>query len=73
VRAQLATLPYVANTVLTNVSGHPALGVPAGLSGDGMPVGVQLIARRGEEGLLLALAAQLEASRPDFWPGVRTP
>jgi amidase len=73
VRAQIATLPYVANTVLTNVSGHPALGVPAGLSGDGMPIGVQLIARRGEEGLLLALAAQLEASRPDFWPGVRTP
>ena len=73
VRAQVATLPHVANTVLANVSGHPALGVPAGLSSDGMPVGVQLIARRGEEGLLLALAAQLEASRPDFWPGVRRP
>ncbi|GAA4395228.1 amidase [Ornithinibacter aureus] len=73
VRAQVATLPYVANTVLTNVSGHPALSLPAGLSVTGLPIGVQLIARRGEEGLLLAVAAQLEASRPDFWPGVATP
>ena len=73
VRAQVATLPYVANTVLTNVSGHPALALPAGLSASGLPIGVQLIARRGEEGLLLAIAAQIEASRPDFWPGVATP
>ena len=62
VRAQVATLPYVANTVITNVTGHPALSIPAGVSAGGLPIGVQLVARRGEEGLLLALAAQLQAA-----------
>lgn len=66
VRAQLATLPYVANMVITNVTGHPAISVPAGLSEEGWPIGVQLVARRGREGLLLAVAAQLEQEQP--WP-----
>lgn len=64
VRAQLATVPYVANTALANVTGHPAISIPAGLSREGWPIGVQLIARRGAEGLLLALAHQREKSRP---------
>ena len=46
------------------VTGHPAISIPAGLSREGWPIGVQLIARRGAEGLLLALAHQLEKSRP---------
>ncbi len=62
VRAQVATLPYVSNTVLFNVSGHPSMSVPAGVDGHGVPIGVQLVARRGREDLLLSLAAQLERS-----------
>lgn len=69
-RAQLRTTPYVANTVLTNVTGHPALSVPMGRSLEGWPIGVQLVARRGGDGLLLALARQLERVAP--WP-VRVP
>jgi amidase len=38
----------------------PAVSVPAGLH-DGLPVGVQLVARSGQEWRLLALAEQLEA------------
>ena len=68
VRAQLRSMPYVANTALTNVSGHPTLSVPGGRSREGWPIGVSLIARRGAEGLLLAVAAQLERERP--WPGL---
>lgn len=43
-----------------NVTGQPAMSVPAGLTEDGLPLAVQLVARPGEEALLLALAAQLE-------------
>ena len=63
VRAQLATVPYVANTAIANVTGHPAISIHAGLSREGWPIGVQLIARRGAESLLLALAHQLEQTR----------
>jgi Asp-tRNA(Asn)/Glu-tRNA(Gln) amidotransferase A subunit family amidase len=49
-----------------NVSGHPASSVPAGLAPDGVPVGLQLVARHGEEGLLLRVAAELERLAP--WP-----
>ena len=44
-----------------NLTGQPALAIPAGTSDDGMPVGVQLVGRKGEDATLLALAAQLEA------------
>jgi amidase len=44
-----------------NLTGQPSLAVPAGLSEDGLPIGMQLVGRHGEEGTLLALAAQLEA------------
>jgi amidase len=49
-----------------NVAGWPAMAVPAGLDPRGMPLAVQLVARPGGEGLLLALAGQLEQLRP--WP-----
>ena len=68
VAAQLATMPYVANTVVFNVSGHPALSVPAGVDRHGIPIGVQLVARRGREDLLLTLAAQLERDAPWLAP-----
>jgi amidase len=47
-----------------NITGQPAAAVPAGFSGDGLPLSVQLAGRPGEEGTLLSLAAQLEAERP---------
>jgi amidase len=43
-----------------NLTGHPSVSVPAGLSEDGLPIGVQLVGRHGEEATLLGLAAQLE-------------
>ena len=47
-------------TVPWNVTGQPALSVPAGLTADGLPLAVQLVGRPGEEALLLSLAASLE-------------
>lgn len=69
VRSMITSLPLVTNTTLANVTGHPSISVPAGLDGNGVPIGVQLMARRGREDLLLALAAQLERDQPGgAWP-----
>jgi amidase len=43
-----------------NLTGQPSLSVPVGRSDDGLPIGMQLVGRHGEEATLLALAAQLE-------------
>jgi amidase len=48
-----------------NVLGWPAISVPAGLTADGLPFGVQLIGPANSEATLLALAAQLE--RVERW------
>ncbi|REE96575.1 amidase [Thermomonospora umbrina] len=49
-----------------NVSGHPAISIPAGLASDGTPVGLQAVTRPGEESTLLHLATALEHLQP--WP-----
>lgn len=46
-----------------NVLGWPAMNVPAGFTGDGLPVGAQLLGPAGGEERLVSLAAQLEADR----------
>ncbi|MGW5617849.1 amidase family protein [Streptomyces sp. NPDC003877] len=48
-----------------NLSGHPALSLPAGLGSDGCPAGLQLVAAHGREALLLAVAREAEARLPD--------
>ncbi|GAB3172309.1 amidase family protein [Streptomyces incanus] len=53
----------VYSTALTwafNVSGHPALSLPAGFGTDGCPAGLQLVAPHGREALLLAVAGAAE-------------
>jgi aspartyl-tRNA(Asn)/glutamyl-tRNA(Gln) amidotransferase subunit A len=52
-------------TMPANMTGNPAVSIPAGLL-DGMPVGMQIIARHHEEQLLLDLALAAERERP--WP-----
>lgn len=57
-RKQLQAYP---NTQLFNITGQPAISLPVHRTAEGLPVGVQLAARIGGEGLLLRVAAQLEA------------
>lgn len=58
-------------TCAFNASGCPAMSVPATLSAEGLPIGAQLGAGFGRDGLLFALAGQLERARP--WAGRRPP
>ena len=53
-------------TIPANISGYPAISIPAGLTSNGLPVGLQAYARRHEEALLLDLALAVERTRP--WP-----
>ena len=52
-------------TIPANLTGHPAVSIPAGVI-DGMPVGLQVIGHHHEEQLLLDLARIAERERP--WP-----
>ena len=50
-------------TYLTNFSGHPSASIPAGLAG-GLPVGMQIIGRRGADVDVLAASAAFERVHP---------
>jgi amidase len=47
-----------------NLTGQPAISIPAGFGADGLPLSVQLVGRHGSEELLYSLAGQIEAQRP---------
>jgi amidase len=51
------TAPY-------NMSGQPAVSIPLHWTAAGLPIGVQLVGRPGDETTLVRLAAQLEAAAP---------
>jgi Asp-tRNA(Asn)/Glu-tRNA(Gln) amidotransferase A subunit family amidase len=54
-------------TVWFNITGQPAMNIPIGYTAAGLPVGVQAVARFGDEATLFRLAAQLEVAAP--WIG----
>ena len=47
-----------------NITGQPAASLPLHWTPDGLPVGVQVVARFGQEETLLSFAAQIEQARP---------
>ena len=61
-------------TVTANLAGLPGLSVPAGLSGEGLPLGLQLIGRALDEETVFALGAVVEGgadfrAKPERWWG----
>jgi amidase len=58
-------------TPMFNLTGQPAIAIPAGFGDDGMPLSVQLVGRPGDEATLYSLAAQVQAARP--WAQQRPP
>jgi amidase len=53
--------PY---TAMSNLSGQPAVNVPLHWNADGLPIGVMLAGRIGDEATLISLSAQLEQAQP---------
>jgi aspartyl-tRNA(Asn)/glutamyl-tRNA(Gln) amidotransferase subunit A len=52
-------------TIISNVYGNPAVSIPAGTI-DGLPIGMQVLARHHEDALLFDVALAVERERP--WP-----
>lgn len=52
---------FIAFTAPWNLTGQPAISVPAGFDEHGVPIGAQLVARPGREDVLLTLAKALES------------
>jgi aspartyl-tRNA(Asn)/glutamyl-tRNA(Gln) amidotransferase subunit A len=52
-------------TIVSNIYGNPAVSIPAGTV-DGLPVGMQVLARHHEDALLFDVALAVERERP--WP-----
>jgi amidase len=61
---------YVGFTSLQNVSGGPAISLPLQTGKEGIPLGMMFAADYGQDETLLALALELEATKPwaDRWP-----
>jgi aspartyl-tRNA(Asn)/glutamyl-tRNA(Gln) amidotransferase subunit A len=68
------------NLAFANLTGHPSLALPGGMDGE-LPVGVQLVGRRGSDLALVDLGSQLEPLLPrglprnlrEGWLPARTP
>jgi Asp-tRNA(Asn)/Glu-tRNA(Gln) amidotransferase A subunit family amidase len=56
------------NTGEFNLSGHPALSMPAGTSANGLPFGLEVVGPRWRDDLVLELAGAWELAHP--WPAV---
>ncbi len=56
----------VIHGMLANLANLPAITLPAGLTSEGLPVGLQIVGPRHREDLLLAVARRYEAAQP--WP-----
>ena len=53
-------------TGLFNASGQPSMSLPLAMSKDGLPIGVMMTGRYGDEAMLLQLAGQIERAAPWF-------
>ena len=60
--------PEVYSTAFQNITGHPAISLPAGLYPSGLPFGLQVTAPRWHDHDLIAIARRWEQAFP--WPRV---
>ncbi|WP_404448702.1 amidase [Sutcliffiella horikoshii] len=65
VQESLKRVPF---TQLANLTGQPAMSLPVHVTKEGLPVGVQFMAARGKEDLLLQVARMIEDT--ELWIGM---
>jgi aspartyl-tRNA(Asn)/glutamyl-tRNA(Gln) amidotransferase subunit A len=53
---------YIRYTVVANITGQPAISIPAGFTARGFPVGISVLGKHGEDEKTLAVAASVEAA-----------
>jgi amidase len=61
-------IDWVAPTFLVTLVSLPAAAAPAGLTRDGLPVGIQIVASRFEEPMILKLASFIQKQSGVGWP-----
>jgi amidase len=59
---------WIAPAFLVTLVSLPAASVPAGKTADGLPVGLQIVAPRFEEPLILSVAKLVQQANPIGWP-----
>ena len=60
----VSVLGWMPFTYPFNLTGQPAISVPAGFTEEGLPVGLQIVGRRHADRTVLAAAAAFEAACP---------
>ncbi len=70
-RVEPVTISYVRTTAPFNLAGLPALSVPCGFDGAGLPVGLQVVGRPLEEHVVFQVAGAYEEATP--WHEMRPP
>jgi amidase len=60
-RPMTTYLDWMRSAYVITVTGCPAISLPAGETGDGLPVGIQVVAPFGADRRLLEVAAAVEA------------
>lgn len=63
----------LAPTLTFSLGGQPAVVVPCGRDDHGLPIGVQVAARVGDDAMALAVAAELERAGGGWWPPAGVP
>jgi len=71
-KSAMADLAAASVRIMCNVTGHPALALPIGLSSKGLPIGIQIIGRKHEDERLIAIGSWVQKKLKGWVPG-RTP
>lgn len=59
------------NTFVFNITGQPAISIPCGMTGGGLPIGLQIVGHRHDDAGVIAMAKSLEAMLGPLGPRPR--